>query len=57
MSICRVTSLNIAKTEVIIFKRQGRVFDTDSKLNLFGKKLFTHNFVKYLGGILDEHLH
>ena len=57
MSICRVTSLNIAKTEVIIFKRQGRVFDTDSKLNLFGKKLFTHKFVKYLGVILDEHLH
>ena len=35
------TSLNITKTEVLIFKHKGRVFDTDLKLELCVKKLFT----------------
>ena len=48
--------LNITKTEVLIFKRKGRVFDTDLKLKLCGKKLFTSKSVKYLGVILDERL-
>ena len=47
-------SLNITKTEVLIFKRKGRIFDTDLKLKLCGKKLFTSESVKYLGVILDE---
>ena len=34
-------SLNITKTDISIFKRKGRVFDTDLKLKLWGKKLFT----------------
>ena len=32
---------NITKTEVLIFKCKSRVFDTDLKLKLSGKKLFT----------------
>ena len=34
-------SLNITKTEVLIFKHKGRIFDTDLKLKLCGKELFT----------------
>ena len=49
-------SLNITKTEFLIFKCKGRVFDTDLKLKLCGKKLFTSKSVKYLGVILDDHL-
>ena len=49
-------SLNITKTEVLIFKRKGRVFDTDLNLKLCGKKLFTNKSVKYLGVTLDERL-
>ena len=49
-------SLIITKTEFLICKPKGRVFDTDLKLKLCGKKLFTSNSVKYLGVILDEHL-
>ena len=45
---------SITKTEVLILKRKGRVFDTDLKLKLCGKKLFTSKSVKYLGVILDE---
>ena len=54
MAKCYKISLNITKTEVLIFKRKGRVFDTDLKLKLCGKKLFTCKSVKYLGVILDE---
>ena len=49
-------SLNITKTEVLIFKRKSRVFGTDLNLKLCGKKLFTSKSVKYLGVILDKHL-
>ena len=45
---------SITKTKVLILKRKGRVFDTDLKLKLCGKKLFTSKSVKYLGVILDE---
>ena len=45
---------NITKTEVLIFKHNGRVFDIDLKLELCGKKHFTSKSVKYLGVILDE---
>ena len=51
------SSLNIAKTNVLIFKHKGRVFNTDLKLKLCSKKLFASNSVKYLQFILDEHLH
>ena len=47
-------SLNVTKAEVLFFKRKGRSFDTDLKLKLCGKKLFTSESVKYLEVILDE---
>ena len=50
-------SLNATKTEVPVFKPKGRVFGTDFKLKLCGKKLFTSNYAKYLGVVLDEWLH
>ena len=50
------SSLNNTKTEVLVFKRKCRVLDTDLKLKLFGKKLFTGKFVNYFGITLDEYL-
>ena len=49
-------SLNITKTEVLIFKSTGRVFETDLKLKLCGKKLFTSKSAKHLGIISNEYL-
>ena len=45
-------SINITKTEVLIFKCKGS--DTDIKLKLCCKKLFTSKSVKYLRVIIDE---
>ena len=49
-------SLNITKTEVLVFKCKGRAFETHLKLKLCGEKLFTSKSVKYLGVILDGRL-
>ena len=38
-------SLSITKIEVLIFKRKGRVFDTDLKLKSCGIRLFTSKSV------------
>ena len=40
--------VNVTKAKVLIFKRKSRVFDTDLKLKLCGKKLFTGKTLKYL---------
>ena len=52
--IANKITLDITKIEALIFKCKGRVFDTDLKLKLCCKKLFTGKSVKYLGVILDE---
>ena len=49
-------SLNVTKTEVVIFRAKGKVFDTDLKLKMCGKKLYPSHHVKYLGVYLDEYL-
>ena len=49
-------ALNVTKTEVVIFRAKGKVFDTDLKLKMCGKKLYPSHHVKYLGGYLDEYL-
>ena len=65
-------SLYVTKTEVVIFRAKGKVFDTDLKLEMCGKKLSHHvkylgvylemcgkklsHHVKYLGVYLDEYL-
>ena len=46
-------SLNVKKTELIIFCRKAAKIDYGSKLKLDGKRLTPVNAVKYL---LDEHL-
>ena len=47
-------SLNVTKTQEVIFRAKSRVFDL--KLNMFGKKLYTSHLVKYLRKNLDEYL-
>ena len=49
-------SLNVTKTEVVIFRAKGKVFDTDLKLKMCGKKLYPSHHVKYLVVYLDEYL-
>ena len=46
-------SLNITKTEVVIFRVKGKVFGTDPELKINGKKLFPSDHVKYLGVYID----
>ena len=48
-------SLNVAKTEVIIFRRKKKQLDFDLNLKICGKKL-TSSYVKYQGIYLDEYL-
>ena len=49
-------SLNVTKTEVVIFRAKGKVFDTDLKLKMRGKKFYSPHHVKYLEVYLDEYL-
>ena len=48
-------SFNVTKTDVVIFRAKGKVFDTDLKLKMCGKKLYPFHPVKYLGVYLDEY--
>ena len=51
-------SLNVAKTEVILFKskKKQKKFYTDAKLKLCRKWLYTTNQVRYLGILIDNKL-
>ena len=49
-------SLNINKTEVIIFRRKKKQLDCDLNLKVCGKKIKPSNYVRYLGIYLDEYL-
>ena len=49
-------SLNVKKTELIIFRRKAANIDYGIKFKLDGKRLTPINTVKYLGILLDEHL-
>ena len=48
-------SLNVAKNEVIIFRRKKKQLDFDVNLMIFGEKLQASSYVKYLGIYLDEY--
>ena len=48
--------LNVAKTEVIIFKRKKKQLDFVLNLKICGKKPQSSSHVKYLGIYLDEYL-
>ena len=49
-------SLNIEKTELVVFQRQNTKLNNSFKIKLDGKILFPTGSVKYLGVLLDEHL-
>ena len=49
-------SLNIEKTELVVFRRQNTKLNKSFKIKLDGKRLFPTSSVKYLGVLLDEHL-
>ena len=49
-------SLNVAKTEVVIFRRKKKQLDCDLNLKLCEKKLKTSSYIRYLGRYLDEYL-
>ena len=45
--------INVAKTEVIIFRRKKKQLDFDFNLKICGEKLQASSYVKYLGIYLD----
>jgi hypothetical protein len=49
-------SLNVSKTDVILFRHKNKQINYDVRLKLNGNKLFFSPFVKYLGVLLDPHL-
>ena len=49
-------SLNVKKTELVIFKSKRKQFDGEIKLKLSGKRLFPTDSVKYLGVKFDGNL-
>ena len=49
-------SLNVSKTELILFKPTMKKLDFDFKLKLNGKRLYPTKSVKYLGIEIDESL-
>ena len=49
-------SLNVAKTEVIIFRKKKKQLDFDLNLKIYWKKLQASSYVKYLGIYLDQYL-
>ena len=49
-------SLNVSKTEFIIFRKPRNIVDYEIKIKLNGKRLYSSSYIKYLGVLLDEHL-
>ena len=49
-------SLNVNKTEYIIFRKPKKLVDFEIKIKLNGKRPYPSTHIKYLGVILDEHL-
>ena len=50
-------SLNVEKTELVIFKSRRKVLSDKIKFKLTGKRLYLSNSVKYLGVRIDKFLH
>ena len=48
-------SLNIEKTELVVFRRQNTKLNNSFKIKLDRKILFATSSVKCLGVLLDEH--
>ena len=49
-------SLNVKKTEMVIFKSNQKKFEGDLKIKLCGKRLYPTESVKYLGVTIDTTL-
>ena len=49
-------ALNVAKTEVMLFKTKHRPCDTDLRLKLCRKRLYKTKYLIYLGIEIDENL-
>ena len=49
-------SLNVRKTEFIIFRKPNKSIDFEIKIKINGKRLHPSTNIKYLGILLDEHL-
>ena len=49
-------SLNIAKTEIILFKHKLKTIKFRFKIKLDGKRLIFKDYVNYLGVLIDKHL-
>ena len=49
-------SLNVEKTEIVLFRRQNTKLNNSFKIKLEGKRMFSTSSVKYLDVLLDEHL-
>ena len=49
-------SLNVKKTEMVIFKSKQKKFEADLKIKLCGKRLYPTESVKYLGVKIDANL-
>ena len=49
-------SLNVKKTEMVIFKSKQKKFESDLKIKLCGKRLCPTESVKYLGVKIDTNL-
>ena len=49
-------SLNVQKTELVIFKHQRKKIDSEFKIKLSRKRLYPTDSVKYLGVRIDENL-
>ena len=50
-------SLNVEKTELVIFKSPRKVLSDEIKIKLTEKRLYPSNSVKYLGGRIDNFLY
>ena len=49
-------ALNVAKTEIILFKTRNKNYDADLKIKLCRKRIHASQYVKYLGVFIDENL-
>ena len=49
-------SLNVKKTELVIFKHQRKKIDNEVKITFSRKQLYPNDSVKYLGIRTDENL-
>ena len=49
-------SLNVSKTETLVFRHPNKPINFDLKIKLDGKRIHPSKYVKYLGLLIDPHL-